>query len=144
MCGAWSINAVEELLMEKGNYAVVMTTVPGAPAKTEHGDKKVGDVISEGLLQQKLAACVSTVGPISSRYWWEGKLENNVEFVLMIKTKSSLSPDVQQFIKEHHPYKVPEIITFDISDGNEDYLTWIGACCRYSPRAHKDDTDLNK
>jgi len=130
--------------MEKGNYTLVMTTVPGAPIKTEQGEQKVGDILSEGLLKQQLAACVSTHGPITSRYWWQGKLETSVEYMLLIKTRTSLAPDVQQFIKEHHPYKIPEIIAFDISDGNEDYLTWIGASCRYSPRAPKKDNDLHK
>jgi len=126
------------------NYIIVMTTVPAKPVTTPDGERPVAEIIADGLLKQQLAACVSTLGPTTSRYWWKNQLETANEQVLLIKTKASLSSDVQQFIKEHHPYEVPEIIAFNIADGNEDYLTWIGSCCRYSPRAQKEERDLRK
>ncbi|NLO91304.1 MAG: divalent-cation tolerance protein CutA [Elusimicrobia bacterium] len=121
-------------------YQFVITAVPDAAENSESGGRKAAEVISQGLLQQKLAACVSAIGPVTSQYWWKDKLETTAEIILLIKTKATLFPDVQQFIREHHPYELPEIVALDIADGSADYLTWIGAACRYSPRANKEET----
>lgn len=91
------------------------------------GDKESARKISEALLRERLAACVSTVEGVTSSYRWQGKLETSSELLLIIKTRKSLSSDVTQLIKEHHPYTVPEILFTDIDGGSKEYLDWLGA-----------------
>jgi len=108
-------------------YSIVLVTVP---------DKKVADSLSEGLVERKLAACVNAVPGVSSVYWWEEKLHRAEEILLLIKTRAGLLPEITEFVKQNHPYSVPEIIVLDIPDGSEAYLNWLGAHCLFSkPRA---------
>ena len=97
-------------------YVVVYVTVPNP----EEGEK-----IARELLNKKLAACVSTVPGIRSSYWWQGKIENSAECLLIIKTKKTLMNRLTKSVKSIHSYKVPEIISMPISGGNKDYLCWI-------------------
>lgn len=64
--------------------------------------------------QNKLAACVSTIPGVTSSYMWEGKVEESQEFMLMIKTRSSLLPELTDYVVTHHPYKVAEVIATDV------------------------------
>lgn len=98
------------------NYIVVFTTV---------GDEKEAEDISREILSHKLAACVNIISDISSSYWWEGKIENAQEVLLIIKTKRVLFKELEALIKKHHTYEVPEIIALPIIYGSEEYLNWI-------------------
>ncbi|HBE87976.1 MAG TPA: divalent-cation tolerance protein CutA [Elusimicrobia bacterium] len=91
------------------------------------GDKETARKISDGLLREKLAACVSVVEGVTSSYRWQGKIETSAELLLLIKTRKSLSAEVSQLVKQLHPYTVPEILFTDIDGGSRDYLDWIGA-----------------
>ena len=80
------------------------------------------------LVKQHLVACVNIHNrPVTSIYWWEGKIEEEVEgeFLLMFKTKTTLVEECIEVVKEHHPYDTPEVIITSIEQGNEDYLNWI-------------------
>eukprot|EP00274_Cyanoptyche_gloeocystis_P007568 CAMPEP_0196660906 /NCGR_PEP_ID=MMETSP1086-20130531/41799_1 /TAXON_ID=77921 /ORGANISM="Cyanoptyche gloeocystis , Strain SAG4.97" /LENGTH=101 /DNA_ID=CAMNT_0041995547 /DNA_START=164 /DNA_END=466 /DNA_ORIENTATION=- len=79
--------------------------------------------IATKVLENKLAACVNAM-PVTSSFWWEGKIDRAEEKLLMIKTRKSLVPELTQLIKAIHPYDVPEVICVDIVHGNTDYLNW--------------------
>jgi periplasmic divalent cation tolerance protein len=83
--------------------------------------------IARVLVEEKLAACVNVVPQIESFYWWQEKVENAQEFLLIVKTTAELSADVCQKIKELHSYELPEAIEITISAGSAEYLDWIGA-----------------
>lgn len=91
------------------------------------GDKKTADVITTGLLKEKLAACVSCVPGVESSYWWKDRIEKSSEILLVIKTRRALREDVVQFVKRHHPYTVPETVFCEIDGGSGEYLDWLGA-----------------
>ncbi|HBA62125.1 MAG TPA: hypothetical protein DCZ92_15190 [Elusimicrobia bacterium] len=91
------------------------------------GDKKTADTLTSGLLKERLAACVSAVPGIESAYWWKGSIEKAKEILLIIKTRRTLRADVIQFVKQHHPYAVPETIFLGIDASSGDYLDWLGA-----------------
>ena len=81
--------------------------------------------IAETLVQERLAACVQTVGPIQSTYRWEGKVETATEYLLLVKTTAAHRDAVIERARELHPYEVPEIIATEISGGLPAYLNWI-------------------
>ncbi|HAT72105.1 MAG TPA: hypothetical protein DCS63_04745 [Elusimicrobia bacterium] len=91
------------------------------------GDRKTAEEISSGLLEEKLAACVSAVPGLESAYWWKDRIEKSSETLLIIKTRRALREDIIQFVKEHHPYSVPETVFTEIAAGSRDYLDWLGA-----------------
>ncbi|MBI4655307.1 MAG: divalent-cation tolerance protein CutA [Elusimicrobia bacterium] len=102
------------------------------------GDAKTAEKLRDGLLKNKLAACVMIIENVSSSYWWKGKIENSKECLFIVKTRKTLSADIIQFVKENHSYTVPETVFFEISSGNKDYLTWLGANTLFSTNISKD------
>ena len=83
------------------------------------------ETIANNLVQDRLAACINIIPQIQSVYFWNGKIQNDEEFLLLIKTKKNLFNSVKEGITKLHPYEIPEIISIDITDGNQNYLTWI-------------------
>jgi periplasmic divalent cation tolerance protein len=81
--------------------------------------------IAKLLIDEKLAACVQLL-PIESFYFWQGRTQNEVEVLLLVKTRSSLFEKVIARIKEIHSYNVPEIVALPFSAGFPGYLNWIG------------------
>lgn len=88
-------------------------------------DERKAKIIQNLLVQKRAAACAQVFGPISSCFWWEGKVENANEWMCVAKLKSENYEKAENLIKENHPYDVPEIVAIPISSGNEDYLNWI-------------------
>jgi len=97
-------------------YVVTLITTP----QTEEA-KKIGDK----LIRDKIAACVNIIPHINSIFWWENKIEEASESLLIIKTTKNKLTELIRVVKENHSYSVPEIIALPISGGNEDYLRWI-------------------
>ncbi len=81
--------------------------------------------IAEILVTKRLVASCWVSGPITSRYWWKGTVENTQEWVCTAKTRSGLYLEVEQAIKENHPYEVPGILATPIEAGSQAYLEWI-------------------
>jgi len=81
--------------------------------------------ISETLVRQKLAACVNRVQGIHSMYFWEQKICDDQEWMLIIKSKKTLLDTIIAEIRKKHSYDVPEIIALPIIGGSEDYLNWL-------------------
>ena len=97
-------------------YLLVMTTVP---------DTDVGKIIAEKIIEERLAACVTLQAASQSLYRWKGKITQDQEHTLYIKTKKEAYPKLEEKIRGIHPYDVPEIIALPILTGNKDYLGWI-------------------
>jgi len=81
--------------------------------------------IAKQLVESKLAACVNITQPVRSVYRWQGKLVDDKEFILLIKTSRELFPAVQAQVARLHSYKTPEMICLPIIDGSADYLNWL-------------------
>lgn len=96
---------------------VVLITAPS---------KDVGRTIAAALVEQKLAACVNILGPIQSIYTWEGRVQEEEEFLLVAKTWDELfEPRLIPAVRAVHPYEVPEIIALPILAGLPEYLDWM-------------------
>jgi periplasmic divalent cation tolerance protein len=98
------------------SYAVVLVTTP---SQTE------AQAIASALIEAKLAACVSFF-PVHSVYTWQGQVNSDEEWQLLIKSDLSLFSDLSQKIQELHSYEVPEIIALPILAGSKLYLSWLG------------------
>jgi periplasmic divalent cation tolerance protein len=97
-------------------YVQVLTTV---------GSEEEAAKISGALLERRLVACVQTIGPITSRYRWQGKLEQEREWQLLAKTEAGLYPKVETAIRDLHSYEEPEILAIPVLAGSRGYLDWI-------------------
>ncbi len=81
--------------------------------------------ISKALVEEHLAACVNILPSIRSLYRWEGKMWDEREWLLFIKTRREKFGEVEQKVKSLHAYTVPEIIGLPIIEGSSSYLKWL-------------------
>lgn len=81
--------------------------------------------LSRALVERRLAACVNIVGPIRSIYRWQGKLEDDQEYLLIIKTTSERAPELESAFAELHPYELPERVELNLAGGSAAYLSWV-------------------
>jgi periplasmic divalent cation tolerance protein len=81
--------------------------------------------IAKALVEAKLAGCVNIIKNIRSIYSWEGKIEDEPEVLMIVKTQKSIFDSLMKKVKELHSYTVPEIIAMPIVKGSEDYLKWL-------------------
>jgi periplasmic divalent cation tolerance protein len=95
---------------------IVLTTAP-----SEEEAKK----IARHLVEQQLAACVNVISQAESVYRWQGKVESNREWLLLIKTSAERFPAVRDAIRELHSYDLPECIAITIEEGSAEYLEWL-------------------
>ncbi|XP_058876550.1 protein CutA homolog isoform X2 [Acipenser ruthenus] len=61
-----------------------------------------------------------------ARYEWQGKIEEDSEVLMMIKTRTSKVPALAEYVRSVHPYEVAEVISLPIDQGNPPYLKWLG------------------
>lgn len=80
--------------------------------------------MATAIVKAGLAACVQQ-WPVHSTYRWKGKIESGREHLLSCKTRAARATALQRFIREHHPYEVPEIIATPISGGFPAYMSWL-------------------
>ena len=88
--------------------------------------REEADQLATEIVENRLAACVQ-ISEINSTYTWEGKVAQEAEFKLVIKTRLDLYEALERWIKKHHSYDVPEIILVPVETGSADYLDWIEA-----------------
>lgn len=98
---------------------------PVVQVTTTAPDEEVATRIASALLDRRLAACVQVAGPVRSRYWWVGAVEDATEWVCVAKTTAAAADLVVDAIRAVHPYDVPEILVTPVVGGNADYLAWV-------------------
>lgn len=96
-------------------YIEIRTTVP---------EMELAEGISKKAVERKLSAC-SQVMPVHSYYHWRGKMEEEDEILISMKTTSLRYRELISMIEEMHPYDVPEIWMIRGLEGSKDYLSWI-------------------
>jgi periplasmic divalent cation tolerance protein len=89
------------------------------------GSEEEAASIGKTLVEERLAACANIVPRIRSIYRWQGKIHDEQESLVILKTRTSQFDVVQNRIKELHSYEVPEIISFPVSRGLPQYLEWV-------------------
>ncbi|HEV3401136.1 MAG TPA: divalent-cation tolerance protein CutA [Acidimicrobiales bacterium] len=89
------------------------------------GSREEADGVASAVLGPRLAACVQVVGPVESRFWWEGRLDTATEWLCLIKTTDERLDAVVATIRDAHSYDTPEIIAVPVVGGDEAYLRWV-------------------
>ena len=98
------------------DYTVIFITT-SSPDEAE----KIG----RALVEEKLVACANIVPSIRSIYRWQGKICDDKETLIILKTKKELFEQIEQRVKALHSYEVPEIISMPIIEGSNEYLSWL-------------------
>jgi periplasmic divalent cation tolerance protein len=97
-------------------FEVALVTAP---------DLETARKLAQAVLQAHLAACVNLLPGLESHYWWQGKLENATEGLMLLKTTPAKREALQQLIISQHPYDTPEFLVLPIAAGSEKYLAWL-------------------
>jgi periplasmic divalent cation tolerance protein len=97
-------------------YVVIFITAP---------DEEEAARIARTIVEERLAGCVNIIKGVRSIYSWEGKVEDEDEVLMVVKTKKTLFSAVEKRVKELHSYSVPEIISIPLIEGSEEYLKWL-------------------
>lgn len=88
-------------------------------------DAETAGQLAQRLIEERVAACVNRLAPCTSTYRWQDAIETASEVPLLIKTTRTAYPRLEQLIREHHPYELPEIIAVPVTSGLPAYLDWV-------------------
>jgi periplasmic divalent cation tolerance protein len=98
------------------NVSMVFVTV---------GKEEEASQMGRTLLEEGLIACANIIPGIRSIYRWKGEVCDEREFLMIMKTRTSLVPALKGRVRELHSYEVPEIVSFPIEQGLQEYLEWV-------------------
>jgi periplasmic divalent cation tolerance protein len=88
-------------------------------------DEPTAAGIAATLVNEGLATCVNRIGGLHSTYLWDGRLHDEPEILLIMKTTAQRLPDLEARLKDLHPYELPELVALPVTGGNERYLDWV-------------------
>ncbi len=103
-------------------------------ATTNMPDMPSAQALARLLVDARLAACVNILPAVQSVYRWQGAIEEATEVTLLIKTTQRRYPQLQRAILASHPYDLPEVIAWPLSEGHLPYLHWVAA--ETEPESH--------
>lgn len=112
---------------------VVVTTV---------GNEEQANALAREIVARRQAACVNIVPGVRSVYRWQGKICQDGELLLVIKTQASEFDGIAETIREIHNYELPEILAFDVERGEASFLGWIrDSVDKSRPSADEDEEE---
>lgn len=83
--------------------------------------------LARSLVEARLAACGNVLPGVRSIYRWEGKVQDDAEALLVLKTTRDRFEALRDEVLQRHPYEVPEIVALSVDAGSERYLAWVTA-----------------
>lgn len=103
--------------------ALVYTTAP---------DGETARSLARAVVEERLAACANILGAIASVYWWDGRVNEDDEVAMILKTTTGRVEALVGRLRQLHPYQCPCIVMLPVSGGNPDFLAWVAAetACR--------------
>lgn len=107
--------------MESVHEVAVFITAP---------NEEEASALAKALVEARLAACVNIVRNVRSIYRWQGAIEDDQEFLMVVKTRKDYIPALTAKVKELHSYDVPEVIALPIVGGSQDYIQWLNESTR--------------
>jgi periplasmic divalent cation tolerance protein len=87
-------------------------------------DLKTARRLARVALEAKLAACANLLPSVESHYWWQGKLDNGNEVLILLKTSRRRAAALERLVLAQHPYDTPEFVLVPVAAGNNRYLDW--------------------
>ncbi|MCL4430589.1 MAG: divalent-cation tolerance protein CutA [Chloroflexi bacterium] len=99
------------------NYIIVLVTT---------ANKVEAEKIAQALLKEKLIACANIINPVTSFFFWSGKIDRCEECLVVMKSRMELFGELSECVKGLHSYEVPEVLALPIVEGSRAYLDWMG------------------
>ena len=103
-------------MADGGGVSVVLATVP---------DLEVGRQLARTLLDERLIACANVVPGVTSLYRWQGRVHEDAECLVVMKTRTELVPRLVERVPALHPYELPEVLALRVMDGLPAYCRWV-------------------
>ena len=94
-------------------------------ALTTCPDGATARAIATTLVQERLATCVNRISGVRSTYFWDARLQDEAEILLIIKTTAGRLDELRVRLSALHPYELPELLAINVAGGNERYLDWV-------------------
>ena len=101
----------------KNDYIVILVTAK---------DKQEAEKITQALLDKHLIACGNIIGPVTSFFYWMGKVDRAEECLVVMKSRVDLFEEVAEHVRGLHSYEVPEVLALPIVEGSRAYFDWMG------------------
>ena len=98
------------------NVQILLSTVESA---------QTAEKIASTVVEERLAACVNVLPGVSSYFRWEGEIQREQEFMLILKTSTDRLRELIERIETLHPYEVPEIVSVPVEEGHQPFLDWV-------------------
>ena len=95
--------------------------------RTSVDSLEAAEELARDLVTQRVAACVQMIGPITSRYWWDGEVRVVTEWLCLIKTRADAYDRLEAALLAAHPYDTPEILAVPVERGLESYVAWVAS-----------------
>jgi periplasmic divalent cation tolerance protein len=89
-------------------------------------NKAEAEKIAQTLLKERLIACANILNPVTSLFFWSGKIDKAEECLMVMKSRRDLFTELAECLKGLHSYEVPEILAIPIVEGSAAYLAWMG------------------
>lgn len=83
------------------------------------------DQMARELVTNRLAACVNVIPSIASYFWWENEVQTDDEALLVVKTTEDRFDELLAYVRENHPYELPEVIAMPLANAFGDYVDWV-------------------
>lgn len=102
--------------MTSHTVRVVLITAP---------NEDTAEKVAKALVEERLAACVNVLPGVRSIYRWQGRVEDERELLLVVKTATDRMTRLMQRVQEIHPYACPEVLALPVDAGTPAYLDWV-------------------
>ncbi len=121
--------------MSESSPLLCITTLPDADAAGK---------LATALVERRLAACVNILAPCRSVYRWQGEVHNDNEVPLLIKTTAGRYAALEDYLRQNHPYDLPELIAIDLAQGLPAYLAWLATESNASAEANLGESEVKQ
>ena len=88
-------------------------------------DEETASRLASGLVEKELVACVNILPGIRSIYRWQGTVQDEPETMMVIKSTRDSFTQLKSWLRENHPYEVPEILALPVGTGLSEYMNWV-------------------
>ncbi|XP_074546805.1 protein CutA homolog [Halichoeres trimaculatus] len=88
-------------------------------------NEQIAKDIGRALMERRLAASVNILCRTSTMYYWKGEIQDATEILMLVKTKTSRTQQVVDYVRSVHPYANPEVLSFLVEDGSLPYMKWM-------------------